>query len=180
MIPLTLVTEETICSMLVPALFAMSAPACTRSTDSLIRSAISFAALALRCASARTSPATTAKPRPCSPARAASTAAFNARILVWKEIPLITLMISLIFFELSVMDPIVLTTSQTILPPERACSAATTASLLASRAFSALRFTVEVSSSILAAVSTTAAACSSVREARSIFPTEISEEALAT
>lgn len=30
-----------------------------------------------------TSPATTAKPRPASPARAASTAAFNARRLIW-------------------------------------------------------------------------------------------------
>ena len=42
----------------------------------------SFAAAALRCASVRTSPATTAKPRPSSPARAASTAALKARILV--------------------------------------------------------------------------------------------------
>ena len=51
-------------------------------TDALIRSLISFAADAERCASVLTSPATTAKPLPCSPARAASTAAFNARILV--------------------------------------------------------------------------------------------------
>ena len=36
-------------------------------------------------ASARTSSATTAKPRPCSPARAASMAAFRARRLVWSE-----------------------------------------------------------------------------------------------
>ena len=41
-----------------------------------------FAASALRCARLRTSDATTAKPRPCSPALAASTAAFRARILV--------------------------------------------------------------------------------------------------
>ena len=34
-------------------------------------------------ASARTSSATTAKPRPASPARAASMAAFNANKLVW-------------------------------------------------------------------------------------------------
>lgn len=37
---------------------------------------------AARCARLRTSVATTAKPRPCVPARAASTAAFSARILV--------------------------------------------------------------------------------------------------
>jgi hypothetical protein len=37
------------------------------------------------------------KPRPCSPARAASTAAFRARILVWKAMPSITPMMSTIF-----------------------------------------------------------------------------------
>ncbi len=41
-----------------------------------------LAALAERCDSSRISVATTAKPRPCSPARAASTAAFSARMLV--------------------------------------------------------------------------------------------------
>ena len=40
-----------------------------------INALISFAAVAERCAKFRTSVATTAKPRPCSPARAASTAA---------------------------------------------------------------------------------------------------------
>jgi hypothetical protein len=53
-----------------------------------------LAASALRWASVRTSPATTAKPRPCSPARAASTAAFSARMLVWKAIESIRLVIS--------------------------------------------------------------------------------------
>ena len=45
---------------------------------------ISRAAPALRCARLRTSAATTAKPRPCSPARAASTAALSARRFVWR------------------------------------------------------------------------------------------------
>lgn len=44
---------------------------------------ISFEADDERCASERTSLATTANPRPCSPARAASTAALSARMLVW-------------------------------------------------------------------------------------------------
>jgi rfaE bifunctional protein nucleotidyltransferase chain/domain len=49
---------------------------------SSIRVLISLAAAALRWARPRTSLATTANPRPCSPARAASTAAFSARMLV--------------------------------------------------------------------------------------------------
>jgi hypothetical protein len=40
----------------------------------------------LRSASLRTSEATTAKPLPCSPARAASTAAFRASRSVWRAI----------------------------------------------------------------------------------------------
>src|SRR5438132_925828 len=44
----------------------------------LISAAISFVALRLCSASFRTSSATTANPRPASPARAASMAAFNA------------------------------------------------------------------------------------------------------
>ncbi len=91
-----------------------------------------------------------------------------------------TVMISLILFELSVMVCMVSTTSQTICPPLRAFCAAVFASVLASRALSALRFTVEVNSSMLAAVSTTAADCSSVRDARSVLPMEICEDAEAT
>jgi len=56
---------------------------------------IFLAAAALRCARLRTSDATTAKPRPCLPARAASTAAFSARIFVWNAMPSITPMMSL-------------------------------------------------------------------------------------
>ena len=52
---------------------------------------ISLDASADRCARVLTSSATTAKPRPCSPALAASIAAFNASKLVWSEIPLIIL-----------------------------------------------------------------------------------------
>ena len=54
----------------------------TRKIVDSMSSFISFAASALRCAKLRTSLATTEKPRPCSPALAASTAALSANILV--------------------------------------------------------------------------------------------------
>jgi hypothetical protein len=68
-------------------------PCCAFADDSSIRLAVSFAACADRCARLRTSSATTAKPMPASPARAASTAAFSARMLVWNAISSIVLMI---------------------------------------------------------------------------------------
>ncbi len=62
----------------------MPVPASISRDDSPISFLISFAAPAECCARLRTSAATTAKPRPSLPARAASTAAFRARIFVWK------------------------------------------------------------------------------------------------
>ena len=82
--------------------------------DVRISALISFAASAERWASARTSCATTAKPRPASPARAASTPAFRARRLVWKAISSITLMISPISREICSIRPIAATASRTI------------------------------------------------------------------
>jgi hypothetical protein len=52
-------------------------------TESLATLPISCAATCERSASFLTSAATTAKPLPCSPARAASIAAFKASRLVW-------------------------------------------------------------------------------------------------
>ena len=56
----------------------------------LIVSAISFVAFVVLSASFLTSSATTANPLPCSPALAASIAAFKASKLVWSAISSIT------------------------------------------------------------------------------------------
>ena len=83
--PSTALTRCTACSasaMRSPAWLATVAPVATRSADSPIRRLMSRADCAVRAARVRTSAATTAKPRPASPARAASTAALSARMLV--------------------------------------------------------------------------------------------------
>ena len=75
-------TLSTTSCIVAPASCASCAPACTSLAEALISALISLAAAEERCAKLRTSVATTAKPRPCSPARAASTAAFKAKMLV--------------------------------------------------------------------------------------------------
>ena len=71
------------------------------------------------------------------------------------------------------------TTCDTTSPPLRATSDADAASWLAWRALSAFCFTVEVSSSIDEAVSSSELACCSVRDDRSRLPAAISREAVA-
>ena len=80
-------TQATVCSL--PWFItdtARSAPAWSTSIIALI----SCVDCCVRLASVRTSSATTAKPLPCSPARAASMAAFKASRLVWSATPRIT------------------------------------------------------------------------------------------
>src|SRR6185312_10161374 len=176
----TRLTLATISPMVEPAPPASLAPASTRCTESVMRPLISRAASAERWARLRTSPATTAKPRPCSPARAASTAALSARMLVWKAIESITPMMSAMRRELSWMPSMVFTTWSTASPPRWATFAAPAASSLAVAALCAFWLTVAVISSMEAAVSSRFEACSSVREDRSLLPAAIWPEATVT
>ena len=177
---LTRLIELTTSPTVWPARSATVPPASMRVTLSAIKAFTSFAAAALRCASERTSLATTAKPRPWSPARAASTAALSARMLVWKAMPSITPTMSAMRLELSLRPCIVVTSSPTAWPPRCATSLAAVANWLACRALSALWRTAPVSCSIEAAVCCSALACSSVRWLRSRLPCAISLEAVAT
>src|SRR5581483_5254522 len=122
----------------------------------------------------RTSLATTAKPRPCSPARAASTAALSASRLVWKAMSSMTPMMSAIFFDASLIPAMAATAWLTTEPPFSAWSRAARASWLACAALSAFCLTVVVISSMEEAVSSREADCSSVRRERLVLPAEIS------
>ena len=70
-------TEVTIRSIVAPADFAFAAPPSIRSSEVTISNRTCRAASAERCASIRTSLATTLKPRPSSPARAAESRRFE-------------------------------------------------------------------------------------------------------
>jgi hypothetical protein len=73
-------------------------------------------------------------------------------MLVWNAMPSMIPMMSAILREAASIWPMVPTTSRTALPPRAATSLAPTAMSAASRALCELRFTVEASSSIEAAV----------------------------
>ena len=155
--------EFKISSIVFPALITKWLPSSTFSTESLIRFLISPAAAAARCAKLRTSVATTAKPRPCSPALAASTAAFNARILVWNAMLSITEIISTILREDSLMPSIVLTTCPTATTPFRAKSEDTCANAFACLVFSLFFLMVSVNWFMLAVMFSRLVAWSMVR-----------------
>ena len=174
MVCVTRCTEFTISLMVWPAAATSCVPRSTRSTLVLIRPLISLAASADRPARERTSDATTAKPRPCSPARAASTAAFNARMLVWKAMPSMTLMMSAILDELVLISCMVATTSETTEPPRTATSAEVPASWLACWAALALFCTASVRRLTEWAVCCRLAAVCSVRLLKSRLPSATS------
>jgi hypothetical protein len=87
--------------------------------------------------------------------------------------PSIIPVMSAIFEELALMSVIVSTTWLTTVLPRCATSDALAASVLACCAFSAFCRTVEVNSSMLAAVSCSEAACCSVLDDRSWLPDAI-------
>ena len=156
-------------------------------TLSAINVVISFAAAELLCARLRTSSATTANPRPCSPARAASTAAFNANRFVWKAISSIILIIPAIFSLLTEISFIALLISFTVKLPFSTVPCPFSAAILharanfaASAALSALRDVMEENSSIVAEVSSMDAACCVVASERLRLEEEICCDADAT
>jgi hypothetical protein len=88
---------ETISLRLAAVSFAILVPSSAFSAEFEISVLVSFADSALFAARLRTSSATTANPLPADPARAASTAALRASILVWKAISSIALITLLMF-----------------------------------------------------------------------------------
>ena len=150
-----------------PARPTCSTPRPTCWVEALIKLLISLAAPEDRCASARTSLATTAKPLPASPARAASTPAFSAKRLVWKAMSSITLMIWLIWSDDLSISVMAETAPATTLPLSSASERAERTMVSTSRARSAAERIDVVSSSSAAAVSSSVAAWVSVRVERS-------------
>ena len=120
----TLLIDSTISLSAVPAWLTSSTPSLTWPFELVIRSLMSLAACDERCARLRTSDATTAKPRPASPARAASTAALSASRLVWRAISSITPMMSEILREDSSILAMAPTALATTWPPRSATSRA--------------------------------------------------------
>ena len=134
---------------------------------------ISSVDLAVRSASFLTSSATTANPRPCSPARAASMAALSASRLVWSAMSLITpAIVEMLaecsprerirwddWFTLSAILPISAEAWLTMPAPRLAVSPASWARAKESRALSAMCSILVVSSSTAAAAEVAASLC---------------------
>ena len=115
-----------------------------------------------RSASLRTSAATTANPRPASPARAASIAALSASRFVCSAIALMSSRISPIFWLRSPSDSERSAIVSTFSCMSRIVSPVCSAAPATARALSAIDVAVTANSSIVADVSVIAADCSAV------------------
>ena len=133
-------------------------PPFTSLADCSIRTFTSAEALAADWARRRTSTATTAKPLPASPARAASTDALSARRLVWKAMSSMRPMMLEILAEEAVIRSMALVAWFITSPPSSAAWETLRAFVLAASALAALSSTVEASCSIVAEVSSIVAA----------------------
>lgn len=141
----------------------------TRETEFLMRVLIFFVVWALRLVRLRILFVITVKLRFCLFVRAVLIAVFSARILVWKVISSITLIMSVIFFELSAILCIVFITLFIILSSCWAVSEVFCVSCEVWRALSAFCFIVAVSCFMLAVVFFSADVCCLVREERSVL-----------
>src|SRR3990167_3292621 len=173
-------TPTTISCMAAPASSTSFTPPFTALTLLPTSTLISCAASAERLARLRTSEATTAKPRPCPPARAASTAAFSARMLVWKAMESIRPMMSLILLLEAAISCMLPTAWVTTWPPRTASVEAEPDNSRATCADWAVCCTLVVRSDREVTVSCTLLADFSVRIDRSWLPEAISWLARAT
>ncbi len=139
-----------------------------------------LAASADRIARLRTSSATTAKPLPASPARAASTAALRASRLVWKAISSMTLIILAVSSELLRISLMALAIRFIESVPLLAALRASAARVLACVALAAFCLVIDDISSRLEEVSSRPAACSVAPCASDWDAEEICSEALAS
>jgi len=160
MVATTSSTPETTSERFLAVSSAIFVPLRTARREFSIRADVLFDASADLLARLLTSSATTAKPFPASPALAASTAAFNANILVWKAMSSMVLIIFPISLEellISSMACIMSCIWRLLSVIRRPIS---TAFSLALRAFSAFRLIRDAISFTVAATSSMELACS--------------------
>ncbi len=173
----TSVTSATDCTasrMRARASSVRPAPWRTWSADSATSCLICWVAAAVRWASVRTSVATTAKPRPASPARAASTAAFSASRLVWNATDSIRWMISPMWLDEAEMSAMAWAAASTAASLRPATAPVCPAKSVAWLAACAPCPTLSLMAASAAAICCRLPACASVRADRSWLPAAIS------
>ncbi|MPN24531.1 hypothetical protein SDC9_171930 [bioreactor metagenome] len=152
---------------------ASLSPSTTSRMERSMSSAVFFADWADCPAKFRTSSATTAKPLPAVPARAASIAAFSARILVCCAISWMVSAIPLIWFELSLIRSIDASSRSIFSCPSPAPAAVFATLSEACLILSVMWLTSSDTVAIDAESSWTEAACSVAPEARDWAASEI-------